>query len=379
MRICLVAGETSGDLLGAGLIKALKRHNPNIEFEGVAGPEMQAAGCKALEDAEALAVMGLIEPIREIPRLLRLRRSLAERWTENPPDVFVGIDAPDFNLALERRLHDRGVKTVHYVSPSVWAWRQGRVKTIARAVDKVLCLLPFEKSFYDDQDVAAEFVGHPMADRTPVNPDTAAARKALGISAARVLAVLPGSRKSEVLRVGPIFAETCARLASADPELAFVSPMATPALKTLFLNQLVTAGIADRFILTDRQAELVITAADVALLVFGTATLQTALLRTPMIAAHKVAGLTYAIGKGLNVVKVPYYSLPNLLTDEPLVPEFLQHEAQPAALEAAVRDLLENSAKREYIAERFGVLRDTLARGADERSAEAVLKLAGAR
>jgi lipid-A-disaccharide synthase len=379
MRICLVAGETSGDLLGAGLIKALKRHNPNIEFEGVAGPEMQAAGCKALEDAEALAVMGLIEPIREIPRLLRLRRSLAERWTENPPDVFVGIDAPDFNLALERRLHDRGVKTVHYVSPSVWAWRQGRVKTIARAVDKVLCLLPFEKSFYDDQDVAAEFVGHPMADRTPVNPDSAAARKALGISAARVLAVLPGSRKSEVLRVGPIFAETCARLASADPELAFVSPMATPALKTLFLNQLVTAGIADRFILTDRQAELVITAADVALLVFGTATLQTALLRTPMIAAHKVAGLTYAIGKGLNVVKVPYYSLPNLLTNEPLVPEFLQHEAQPAALEAAVRDLLENSAKREYIAERFGVLRDTLARGADERSAEAVLKLAGAR
>jgi lipid-A-disaccharide synthase len=379
MRICLVAGETSGDLLGAGLIKALKRHDPNIEFEGVAGPEMQAAGCKALEDAEALAVMGLIEPIREIPRLLRLRRFLAERWTENPPDVFVGIDAPDFNLALERRLHDRGVKTVHYVSPSVWAWRQGRVKTIARAVDKVLCLLPFEKSFYDDQDVAAEFVGHPMADRTPVNPDTAAARKALGISATRVLAVLPGSRKSEVLRVGPIFAETCARLASADPELAFVSPMATPALKTLFLEQLITAGIADRFNLTDRQAELVITAADVALLVFGTATLQTALLRTPMIGAHKVAGLTYAIAKGLNIVKVPYYSLPNLLTDEPLVPEFLQHEAQPAALEAAVRDLLEDSARREYIAERFGVLRDTLARGADERSAEAVLKLAGAR
>jgi len=378
MRICLVAGETSGDLLGAGLINALKRHDPDIKFEGVAGPEMQAAGCVALEEAEALAVMGLIEPIREIPRLLRLRRSLVERWKANPPDVFVGIDAPDFNLGLELKLRALGVKTVHYVSPSVWAWRQGRVKTIARAVDTVLCLLPFEKSFYDEQDVAAEFVGHPMADRTPADPDTAAARNSLGLGAGRVLAVLPGSRRSEVLRVGPIFAETCARLANADSELAFVSPMATPALKTLFFEQLEATGIADRFVLTDRNAELVITAADVALLVFGTATLQTALLRTPMIGAHKVAGLTYAIAKGLNMVKVPYYSLPNLLTDEPLVPEFLQHEAQPATLEAAVRDLLNDSARREYIAARFGAIREKLARGADERSAEAVLKLANA-
>ena len=259
MRICLVAGETSGDLLGAGLINALKQHDPDIEFEGVAGPEMQAAGCKALEEAEALAVMGLIEPIREIPRLLRLRRSLVDRWTSDPPDVFVGIDAPDFNLGLERKLRARGVKTVHYVSPSVWAWRQGRVKTIAKAVDTVLCLLPFEKSFYDEQDVAAEFVGHPMADRTPADPDTAAARAALGVSATRVLAVLPGSRKSEVSRVGPIFAETCAQLATADPDLVFVAPMATPTIKSLFLEQLEAAGIADCFILTDRDAELVIT------------------------------------------------------------------------------------------------------------------------
>lgn len=376
MRIGLVAGEASGDLLGAGLITALRRHDPHIEFEGVAGPEMQAAGCVALEEAEALAVMGLIEPLREIPRLLRLRRSLVSRWTVNPPDVFVGIDAPDFNLGLERRLRARGVKTVQYVSPSVWAWRQGRVKTIARAVDTVLCLLPFEKAFYDQQDVAAEFVGHPMADRTPTNPDTGAARSALGITAMRVLAVLPGSRKSEVSRVGPIFAETCARLGKADPDLAFVAPMATPTLKALFLRQLAAAGVADRFILTDRNAELVITAADVALLVFGTATLQTALLKTPMVGAHKVAGLTYAIAKGLNIVKVPHYSLPNLLTDEPLVPEFLQHEAQPAALETAVRDLLDDRARRDHIAACFGQIRDKLARGADERAAEAVLKLA---
>ena len=376
MRIGLVAGETSGDLLGAGLIKALQQHRPDIEFEGVAGPEMQAAGCVALEQAEVLAVMGLIEPLKEIPRLLRLRRSLVSHWVENPPDVFVGIDAPDFNLGLEKKLRAQGIKTVHYVSPSVWAWRQGRVKTIAKAADTVLCLLPFEKSFYDQQDVSAEFVGHPMADKTPASPDTARARAALGIDASRVLAVLPGSRQSEVSRVGPIFADTCARLAATDSQLVFVAPMATPRLQALFVAQLEAAGIADRFILTDRQAELVITAADVALLVFGTASLQTALLGTPMVGAHRVAFLTYAIAKGLNLVKVPYYSLPNLLTDEPLVPEFMQREAQPDALAAAVRDLLDDAVKREHIAEQFGVLRNELARGADERAAEAVMTLA---
>jgi lipid-A-disaccharide synthase len=376
MRIGLVAGETSGDLLGAGLIKALQQLRPDIEFEGVAGPEMQAAGCAALEQAEVLAVMGLIEPLKEIPRLLRLRRSLVSHWAENPPDVFVGIDAPDFNLGLEKKLRAQGIKTVHYVSPSVWAWRQGRVKTIAKAADTVLCLLPFEKSFYDEQDVSAEFVGHPMADRTPASPDKAKARAELGIDASRVLAVLPGSRQSEVSRVGPIFAETCARLAAADSQLVFVAPMATPRLRALFSAQVEAAGIAERFILTDRQAELVITAADVALLVFGTASLQTALLGTPMVGAHRVALLTYAIAKGLNLVKVPYYSLPNLLTDEPLVPEFLQHEARPDALAAAVRDLLDDAGKREHIAKQFGVLRQELARGADERAAEAVMTLA---
>jgi lipid-A-disaccharide synthase len=215
-----------------------------------------------------------------------------------------------------------------------------------------------------------------MADRTPANPDTAKARAELGIDAPRVLAVLPGSRLSEVSRVGPIFADTCAILAANDDQLAFVAPMATPRLQALFSAQLEAAGIADHFLLTDRQAERAITAADVALLVFGTASLQTALLGTPMVGAHRVAFLTYAIAKGLNVVKVPYYSLPNLLTDEPLVPEFLQHEAQPDALAAAVRELLDDAGKREHIAEQFGVLRSELARGADERAAEAIMTLA---
>ena len=197
MRVALVAGEASGDLLGAGLIREIRAVDRQVEFEGVAGPEMAAAGCNVLEDAEALAVMGLIEPLREIPRLLRLRRTLVERWTKAPPDVFVGIDAPDFNLGLELRLKSQGVPTVHYVSPSVWAWRQGRIRKIARAVDRVLCLLPFEKSFYDARGVAAEFVGHPMADHTPANPDMAAARLQLGLGVSPVVAVLPGSRYAD--------------------------------------------------------------------------------------------------------------------------------------------------------------------------------------
>jgi len=376
VRIALVAGETSGDLLGAGLIRALQKLNPDIEFEGVAGPEMQAAGCRALEQADALAVMGLIEPLKHIPRLLRLRRSLVRRWLARPPDVFVGIDAPDFNLGLESRLRSQGVKTVHYVSPSVWAWRQGRVKKIAKAADTVLCLLPFEKSFYDKHDVSAEFVGHPMADKTPADPDTMQARKILGIDARLVLAVLPGSRHGEVARLGPVFAQTCSRLAENNPQLAFVAPMATPRLHELFSAQLAAAGILDRFVLTHGNAEIVITAADVVLLASGTASLQTALLKKPMVGAYKLAALTYAIVMGLKLIKVPYFTLPNLLTEEPLVAEFLQDAAHPEALAAAVQELLTDADRRAQIAREFGALRNMLAQGADERAAHAVMSVA---
>ncbi len=376
MRICLVAGETSGDLLGAGLINALRRRNPDIEFEGVAGPAMQAAGCLVLEQAEVLAVMGLIEPLREIPRLLRLRRSLVKRWTENPPDVFVGIDAPDFNLGLEKKLRARGIKTVHYVSPSVWAWRQGRVRTIAKAADIVLCLLPFEKTFYDQHNIEAEFVGHPLADRSPPEVNTLRIRGELGIDAKKVLAVLPGSRRSEVSRLGQVFADTCAILARKDESLAFVAPMATPRLRDLFSAQLKEAGVADRFVLTNGDAELAIMSADVVLLTSGTATLQTALLGKPMVAAYRLARLTYAIVAGLNLVKVPYFTLPNLLLNEPLVPEFLQNEGHPEALCASVNVLLNDEGMRKAVAQRFGNLRVELARGADERAAESVMALA---
>lgn len=376
MRIGLVAGETSGDLLGAGLIKALRERCPDATFEGVAGPMMQAAGCEAWEEAETLAVFGLIEPLKVIPKLLKLRRTLVRRWTENPPDVFVGIDAPDFNLGLEIKLRERGIKTVQYVSPSVWAWRQGRVRKVARAVNKVLCLLPFEKTFYDEHAVAADFVGHPMADSMPVDLDTATIRSALGIKAPVVVAVLPGSRHSEVSRLGPIFANTCAQLLMTHPELRFVTPMVNDRLKQLFLRHLDAVDIRDDFLITDGDAQSAIAASDLVLLASGTASLQTAMLRKPMVGAYRFSALTYAIAKTFKLIDVPFFTLPNLLTEEPLVPEFLQAEATPTALATAVTNLLDDPDRRAMISRRFEELRGELALDADYRAANAVYELA---
>ena len=238
MKIGLVAGEASGDLLGAGLIRALSARIPGVLFEGVAGPEMVAAGCEQWEPAESLAVVGLTEPLVHIPRLLRLRRDLVRRWRESPPDVFVGIDAPDFNLGLEKRLRNSGIKTVHYVSPSVWAWRSGRIKTVKAAADKVLLILPFEKPLYDEHGIDAVFVGHPRADSAPHSVDMQAARQTLGIDAAEVVAVLPGSRTSEVSLLGGTLAAAARLLANSRNDIRFVTPIAGPALRSAFERQL---------------------------------------------------------------------------------------------------------------------------------------------
>ena len=375
MKVALVAGEASGDLLGAGLIRAIREIRPDAIFEGVAGPEMVASDCTMLEPAESLAVMGLIEPLREIPKLLRLRRMLVDRWTADPPDVFVGIDAPDFNLGLEERLRATGIRTVHYVSPSVWAWRQGRIRKISRAVDTVLCLLPFEKKFYDERGVNAVFVGHPMADRLAETADRQQARESTGVFGTPVVAVLPGSRMSEVSRLGPVFARAADLLRDRYPNVGFVAPMATDAIRELFSGHL-DAGTSSRFILTKGDADTAITAADVVLLASGTATLQTALLGRPMVVAYRLAGLTHAIAKGLGLVKVPYISLPNLLTESPLVPEFIQSAATPEALAAAVGALLDDADRRAAITKEFRALRDLLAQDADQRAAQAVLETA---
>jgi lipid-A-disaccharide synthase len=376
VRIGVVAGEASGDQLGAGLIRALKAADPTLEFEGVAGTAMQEAGCVAWEDAEALAVMGLIEPLREIPRLLRLRRSLIERWTRNPPAVFVGIDAPDFNLGLEIVLKRSGIPTVQYVSPSVWAWRQARVRKIARAVDRVLCLLPFEKEFYDRHGVAAEFVGHPLADSIQPGQMREPARRRLNIRAGNVVAVLPGSRTSEVRRLGPVFAAASRLLLDGLPDIAFVAPMANQRLRAIFEAQLARLGISGHYHLLDRNAQSAMAAADVVLLASGTAALEAALLGRPIVAAYRLAPLTYALARSLRLVRLRHFTLPNLLTPQPLVPEFLQGEASAQALSDAVFRLLRDPSRRDAIELEFAKLRDQLARGADQRAARAVLDVA---
>lgn len=376
MRIGLVAGEASGDLLGAGLIGAIRKQHPDAHFEGVAGPAMTAEGCDAWYAADELAVMGLVEPLRQLPRLLRLRRDLKRRWTKNPPDVFVGIDAPDFNLNLETHLRRHGVSTVHYVSPSVWAWRQGRVKKIAAAADKVLCLLPFEKRFYDDHQVAAEFVGHPMADDIVPNPDRQALRQELGLpERSEIIALLPGSRHSEVSRLGAIFAATAAWLLERRPGLRFVAPMANRRLHDAFADCLTRAGVSEHVVLLDKQARKAMGASDVVLLASGTAALEAALLCRPMVAAYRLAPLSYFLASTLGMVKLTHFTLPNLLMREPLVPECMQKNARPEIMGAELLDLLDNAGRRATIVTEFAKLREELARGADQRAANAVLEL----
>ena len=375
MKIGLVAGEASGDLLGAGLIRALSARIPGVLFEGVAGPEMVAAGCEQWEPAESLAVVGLTEPLAHIPRLLRLRSELVRRWRESPPDVFVGIDAPDFNLGLEKRLRSSGIKTVHYVSPSVWAWRAGRIKTVKAAADKVLCILPFEKPLYDEHGIDAVFVGHPKADTAPHSVDMNAARQTLDIDAAEVVAVLPGSRRSEVSLLGGTLVGAARLLANARSDIHFVTPIATPALRPAFERQVADADMTDKFLLLDGNSELAMSAANVVMLASGTAALEAALLAKPMVATYRFSALSYAVMKGLRLFKLTHYTLPNLLTETPLVPEFMQGDSRPEAIAAAVVELLDDPDRRQCISDRFAKLRVELAQNTDQRATDAVITL----
>ena len=376
MKIGLVAGEASGDVLGAGLIRAIRAQVPDAIFEGVAGPEMLAAGCEQWEPANSLAVMGLIEPLAHIPRLLRLRRDLVRRWRASPPDVFIGIDAPDFNLGLEKKLRKSGIRTAHYVSPSIWAWRPGRIKKVIKAADTVLCILPFEPALYEEHGVNAVFVGHPSATAAPELVDTAAARAELELDAQQVVAVLPGSRGGEVGRIGGIVAMAAKAIHAARPDVRFVTPVATPKLRPVIEQQLREAGIAEHFSLVDGDSRTAMSAADVVLLASGTAVLEAAMLGKPAVAVYKVAPLTGWIVRVLDLIKLEHYTLPNLLTEEPLVPEFIQNDALPGPIADAVVSLLDDLQRRQSISERFGRLRSELALDADQHAADAVLRLA---
>jgi len=379
-HVVLVAGEASGDRLGAGLIRALRARHPGLRVSGIAGPLMREAGCEAWHGSDELAVMGLVEVLRDLPRLRRILLDMEQRLRADPPQVLVGIDAPDFNLRLEQRARQAGIRTVHYVSPSVWAWRPGRVKVIRRACDRVLCLLPFEAGFLAQHGIDARFVGHPLADELASPPSRAQARAALGLAngpAGRpgdgpVLALLPGSRTGEVQRLGPPFAATAAWLAQRLPGLRCVAPMARPALARLFREQLAAQAPGLDCQLLDGDAHMAMAASDAVLLASGTATLEAMLLERPMVVAYRVAPLTLALLRGLRLVRVAHFSLPNLLAGEALVPEFLQAEVTPGVMGPALLALLETPARRLALAARFRELGQELRRDASERAADAV-------
>ena len=378
LRIALVAGEASGDLLGAGLIARLRERFPEAEFAGIGGPRMREAGFDAWHDCSELAVMGLAEVLRHLPRLLRLRRALRERLLAWKPDVFIGIDAPDFNLGLERYLKERGIRTVHYVSPSVWAWREGRAAKIGRSADRVLCLFPMEPPIYARHGVDARFVGHPLADALPMQPDCAAARVALGLpSAATVLALLPGSRLGEIARLGAIFLDAAARVLREIPALRIAIPAANPACRAAIERQLEAAGLAssDRVLLLDGQAHQTMIASDLVLLASGTATLEALLAKRAMVVAYRISALTYAIVRGFGLMKTDTYSLPNALAGERIVPELMQDACTGENLAREILAWLRDPSRLAALLPRFEAIHHELRRDASERAADAVAEV----
>jgi lipid-A-disaccharide synthase len=377
LRVGIVAGESSGDQLGAALIAALRARVPELECFGVAGPKMAAAGCEAWAGAEELAVMGLTEVVRHLPRLWRLRRELVERLLASRPDVFVGIDAPEFNLGLARRLHAGGLRTVQYVSPQVWAWRQGRARKIGRACDLVLCLLPFETAFYARHGVRAVFVGHPLADQIPLEVDRAGARAALGLdSSARIVALLPGSRIGEVERLGADFLRAAAWLAARRPDLRFIAPMATARAREAFQRIEAEVSAAPEISLIEGRAQQVLAACDAAIVASGTATLETLLSRRPMVVAYRFGALTAFVLRRLRLVKVPYFSQPNLLLGRALVPELLQEQVSGAALGEALLGRLEDPEYLRELEREFRKVHEALRVDGAGRAADAIVALA---
>lgn len=373
LRIALIAGEASGDQLGAGLLAALRARMPDIEFAGVGGPKMQAQGLISWADQEQLAVMGLFEVLRKLPSLLRLRRQLRERILSWQPDVFLGIDAPDFNLPLARMLRARGITTAHYVSPSVWAWRQGRVHGIRRSIDLMLTLFPFEGDFYAQHDVPFAFVGHTLADRLPMHPDTQAYRRTLSVSAdGPILGVLPGSRRGEVARLAPDFLAAARLVKARVPELRVLIP-ASNALRLSELAQHMLPSDADWMTLVDGHSHEVLGASDAVLVASGTATLEAALLKKPMVVGYRFSALTYHVGRHL--MRIPWVALPNILAQRFVVPELLQDELTPERAADELVDLLQNDQRRHDCVTWFEEMHQQLGRDADDVAADAILDL----
>lgn len=374
MRIAIVAGETSGDMLGAGLIQQLKQRYPDATFEGIGGPLMMTHGFNSFVPMERLAVMGLVEVLGRLFELLKVRRDLVRHWRKNPPDVFIGIDAPDFNLTLEQKLRESGIKTAHYVSPSVWAWREKRVLKIAKAVDLMLTLFPFEAKFYKEHDVPVKFVGHHLADKIALETPTGPARQDLGLDTDKqVVCLMPGSRGSEVERLGPVFLKTAEMILAKRNNLQFIIPAASVDRRNQIESMLsqYPASLPVKVILG--RSQTCMAASDTILLASGTATLEAMLLKKPMVVSYIVAPLTYKILKRL--VTQPWVSLPNLLAGRELVPELLQEDATAENLSQALLARLEDNDAMHQLHETFLFIHRQLKRNADEESAAAIAEL----
>ncbi len=377
MKVAIVVGEASGDLLGARLIRALRQMCPEIEIRAVAGPEMEAAGCTVVSSYEPLAVMGLFEVLRHLPGLFRFRRQLLDEFVGWKPDVFVGIDAPDFTLGLEHRLRAKGIRTVHYVSPSVWAWRQGRVRYIKDGVDRVLTLFPFEARFYEAHGVPVTFVGHTLADEIVFDPPKSSARDVLGVSSeGPVLALLPGSRHGELSRLGPLFFDAVAAWRERCPTLRVIVPVAKPALRQTLRDMLQARDLGDTVMLVEGQSRTAMAAADVVLMSAGTATLEAMLVGRPMVVAYRLSALTYWLLRLTRLIRVHRFALPNLLAQSTIVPEFIQADATPAALAGACEAWLADGPRQASALARFRALGATLAKDASREAAVAVLDVA---
>jgi len=379
-RIVIIAGEASGDRLGASFISSARQLDPELKVEGIAGPLMRAEGCEAWFDSKDLAVMGLVEVLRHLPRILKIRRAVIRRLRADPPDVLLGIDAPDFNLPVEKIARRAGIRTVHYVCPSVWAWRESRVKVLRAACDRILCLLPFEPEFLARHAVQGTFVGHPLADQIPEQADALAARQTLGIESGPVVGLLPGSRVSEVDRIGPTMVDAAGWLAARTEGVRFVVPAATPELRAKIQAQFTARAPQLTVDILDGQAHRAIAASDVVMVVSGTATLEVMLSGRPMVVAYRMAPVSYTIARFLNaigLVTTQFISLPNLLAGRRLVPELIQGEATAEAIGREVEHWLTATEEREALLTEFRRLHETLRCSAGERSARTVLELVG--
>jgi len=372
ITFAIVAGEASGDLLGAELIKSLKQYYPNAVFTGIGGPKMINEGFKSLFPMERLSVMGIIEVLSRIFELVRIRKSLFQEFTTNRPIAFIGIDAPDFNIGLELKLKQQGITTIHYVSPSIWAWRQSRIFKIKKAVDHMLAFLPFEETFYNQHGVSSTFTGHPLADKIPLDNDTSSSKKKLGYSANTVLiGLLPGSRAQEVKRLAPLFIQTARLIKNTHPEFKFIIPCVNE-LRLKELTPLLIKYSMQDIQLTLGNSHEVMAASDALLLASGTATLEGLLHKKPMVVSYKLSWFTWKIAKFL--VKSPWCSLPNILANQTLVPEILQNDATPKRLAEEILNLLHNSEEQRKLKTIFHEQHQILKREANKRAAAAVVK-----